>query len=105
MIWVAQHSEAMVWTTREFGFDYQQGVQILLFVTMSRLAYKATQLPTQWILEILSKWMIQLWCNTNHSPLSGKEGQKTLELHLQNKAKAHSGLKCQSCAPFYTWHN
>jgi hypothetical protein len=52
---------------REFGFDFQQGVEISLFITKSRLDYEATELPTQWVK--------QPWFNANHSPTSSK-GQK-----------------------------
>jgi len=36
--------------------------------------------------------------------MSGKEGQKTMELYLQNETKAHSVVKCQTRAPpfFYS---
>jgi hypothetical protein len=53
----------MGWTIRVLGFDSQQGLEIFLFTTVSRMAMGLTQPPIQWVLGV--KWPGR---EADHSP-------------------------------------
>jgi hypothetical protein len=91
MTWVAQHSEAMAWMTTEFGFHYQQGYADSSLCHYVKTGLQSNPTSFQRILGILSHWVKQPWCKTNHSPLSGKEGQKTLEPYFQTRKMLTAG--------------
>jgi hypothetical protein len=50
------------------GFDSQQGQEIFLYSTVSRLALRPIQPPIQWVLGALSPGVKQLGHEAAHSP-------------------------------------
>jgi hypothetical protein len=64
------------------GFESQQGLEIFLFATMSRMALWPTQPPVQWIPGALSLGVKWLGHEADHSPPSSAEVKNVLELYL-----------------------
>jgi hypothetical protein len=65
------------WRAREPQFNSQQGQEIFLFSTASRLALKPTQHPIQWVLGELSLGIKWLEHEADHSPPSSTEVKNT----------------------------
>jgi len=60
----------MGWTIGVLGFDFQWGLGIFLFTTVSRMALGSTQPPIQWVPGAPSLGVKQPWCEADHSPPS-----------------------------------
>jgi len=58
----------MGWRVRVLEFSSQQGLEIFLFTTVSRMALGPTQPPSQWITGPLSLGVKQPGCEEEHSP-------------------------------------
>jgi hypothetical protein len=58
------------WMIRVLGFDYEWGLGIFLFTTVSRMALGPTQPPIQWVLGDLSLGVKQPVHEADHSPPS-----------------------------------
>jgi hypothetical protein len=63
----------MGWMIRVLGFDFQQGLGIFLFTTMSRMALGTSHPPIQCIPVALSLGVKQPGHEADHSPPSSAE--------------------------------
>jgi len=79
VVWIFHLSTG--WTIGWSGFKSQQGLEIFLFDTMSRLALGPTQPPIQWVPGALSLGVKQLGHEADHSP-SHEEVKECMELYL-----------------------
>jgi hypothetical protein len=60
----------MDWMIGILGFDSEQGLEIFLFTTMSRMALGPIQSPIQWVPRALSLGVKRLGREADHSPPS-----------------------------------
>jgi hypothetical protein len=81
---------------RVLGFDSQQGLEIFLFITSSRMALGLTQPPIPWVPGVLSMGVKQPGCEADHSSPSSAKVKEYVLLYLQYTFMAWSSVKRKS---------
>jgi hypothetical protein len=86
------------------GFDSQQGLGIILFTAMSRMALGPTQPPIQWVPGALSLGIKQPGLEADHSPPSSAKVKEWVELYLHSpNMPVWYGAQLKKSTGTFTW--